>query len=77
MVLSDLRPYGKNIIFLISENKHIRHICSYMGISMVHSFSGCDQVMHSHDVTVKSLKTQNWQKMLKLVILDIPCGNLL
>ena len=33
--------------------------------------------VHSHDVTVKSLKTENWQKVLKLMILAIPYGDLL
>ena len=33
--------------------------------------------VHSHDVTVKSLKTENWQKVLKLMILEIPYGDLL
>ena len=33
--------------------------------------------MHSHDVTVKSLKTENWQKVLKLMILEISYGNIL
>ena len=41
---------------------------------MVHSFSGCGV---NHDVIVKSLKTENWQKVVKLIILEIPYGILL
>ena len=41
VVLSDLRSYRKNIIFVICENVYIRHICSYTGIPMAHGFSGC------------------------------------
>ena len=33
--------------------------------------------VHSHDVSVKYLKTENWQKVLKLMILEIPYGDLL
>ena len=33
--------------------------------------------VYNYDITVKSLKTGNWQKVLKLVILDIPYGVLL
>ena len=42
VVLSDLRPYRKNIIYGIFENECNRHICPYMGISMVYRYSGCD-----------------------------------
>ena len=31
-----------NVIYGVFENEYIRHICSYMGISMVYSISGCD-----------------------------------
>ena len=41
VVLSGLRPYRKTIMFVIFEDKFIRHICSYMGIPMVHRFSAC------------------------------------
>ena len=34
-------------------------------------------VLHSYDVTVKSLKTENWQKVLKFMNLEIPYGDLL
>ena len=33
--------------------------------------------VHRHDFTVKSLKTENWQKVLKLMILEILYGDLL
>ena len=33
--------------------------------------------MYSHGITVKSVKTENWQKMLKSMILEIPYGDLL
>ena len=33
--------------------------------------------VHSHDVTVKSLKTENWQKVLEFMNLEIPYGGLL
>ena len=34
-------------------------------------------LVHSHDVTVKALKTENWQKLQKLMILEIPYRDLL
>ena len=54
VVLTDLRPYRKNIIYGIFENKYNRHICPYMGLQW---YIGLVAAMFSHDVTVKSLKT--------------------
>ena len=34
-------------------------------------------VVHSHDVTVKSFKTEILQKVPKLMIIEIPYGDLL
>ena len=34
-------------------------------------------VVHSYELTVTSLKTENWQKVLKLMILEIAYWNLL
>ena len=74
MVLSDLRPHRKNIIFIIFENEYI------LGTSVLtwgfQWYIVLVAVVHSHDVTVKSLKTENWQKVLKLMILEIPYGDL-
>ena len=74
VVLSDLRLYKKNTMFVIFEMNILGTSVRTWGFQW---YIVLVVVVHSHDVTVKSKKTENWQKVLKLMILEIPYGDLL
>ena len=40
LVLSDLRLYRKNVVFVLSENELIMHICTLLGIAIVYNSIG-------------------------------------